>query len=320
MSKYRNALPHVSGNQLFLTDGGMETDLIFNRGVDLPQFAAIWMHKLAGGENTLREYFVPYLEMAREKNAGFVFESTTWRSGRDWAEPLGLSEGELAQLNTRAITFLNELRDEFETAETPMVISGCIGPRGDGYSPGNTMTIAEARQYSSWQVNLLKNAGADQVSALTMNYIEEAVGVALAAKDAGIPVAISFTVETDGRLPTGDTLEAAIEAVDNATGNYPAYFMVNCAHPDHFGPTLRENAAWVRRIRGLRANASRCSHEELDNSEELDIGNPHELGSQYAELLARLPQLRVFGGCCGTDLRHVQEIAAAVFTENRSAA
>ncbi len=320
MATYRSNLPQVAGHQLFLADGGMETDLIFNRGVELPVFSSLVMHTIPGGEDTLREYFAPYFRTARENNSGFIMETSTWRASRDWAEALGMTEAELGDANTRAVTFFNELRASHDSADMPVVVSGCIGPRGDGYDAGRVMSVDEASSYHAWQVKLFRDAGADLVTGMTMTNIPEAIGMVDAAKANGMPIVISFTVETDGTLPAGDRLEDAINAVDQATDGYVAYFMVNCAHPDHFSDVLDPAADWTKRILGLRANASRCSHEELDNSTELDDGNPVELGTQYADLLARLPQLKVFGGCCGTDHRHVKEIANAVFADKRRAA
>ncbi len=200
---------------------------------------------------------------------------------------------------------MREIRDAQAASKTPLVISGCIGPRGDGYDPGARMRADDAQDYHAWQIGVLKDAGADLVSAFTMTNIGEAVGVACAAKAVGIPCVISFTLETDGRLPTGESLGYAIETVDRATSRAPAYYMINCAHPDHFREVLDQDAGWVQRLRGIRANASRKSHAELDNSTELDAGHPQELGEQYAELLLRFPQINVLGGCCGTDHRHV---------------
>ena len=194
-------------------------------------------------------------------------------------------------------------------SDVPSVISGCIGPRGDGYDPGNIMTAAEAQDYHRRQISTLAGAGADLITALTMTNVPEAVGIATAATAIDIPVVISFTVETDGRLPTGDSLRAAIEAVDEATGSYPAYYMINCAHPTHFTSVLSTGEAWTKRIGGIRANASRCSHAELDAMTELDSGNPDELGRMYRAIRDDFPGVRVIGGCCGTDLRHVTAIA-----------
>ena len=153
------------------------------------------------------------------------------------------------------------------------------------------------------------------VTAITMTHVGEAVGVVRAAEAAGLPVAISFTVETDGRLPTGQPLGEAIEAVDAATGALPAYYMINCAHPTHFAHELGADGGWTGRVRGLRANASCRSHAELDAATDLDAGDPAQLGRQYAELRRLLPQLTVLVGCCCTDLRHVEAIARACTAE-----
>jgi len=311
MAKYRNALPQITGDKWFLTDGGMETDLIFNHGIDLPLFASISLFRKDDDPAVIAEYFAPYLETAKAEKRGIVLESATWRASPGWIAQLGYAPGEFETLNRKAIASLERLRDKHDNADTPVLISACIGPRGDGYSIDTKMTAEEAEAYHAAQINLFAETEADLVTTLTMTYVEEAIGIARAAKAAGMPVVISFTVETDGRLPSGQALGEAVEQVDAATDGYPAYFMINCAHPDHFMPTLREGGAWVSRIQGLRANASRMSHEELDNAEELDDGDPHELGHQYAELVASFPSLRVLGGCCGTDHRHVHEIAKA---------
>jgi homocysteine S-methyltransferase len=298
-------------DRLFLTDGGIETTLIFHDGVDLPCNAAFPL--LADGEGVarLRAYFERYIAIARRVGTGFVLESPTWRANPDWAERLGLSPVQLDALNRAAIELMHELRAAHATALTPMVVSGCVGPRGDGYRPEELMTADEAQYYHARQIGAFADAGADMIAAITMTNVAEAVGIARAAEVAGLPVAISFTVETDATLPTGETLEAAIGVVDAATASAPAYYMVNCAHPSHFAAALTSDAPWVRRIGGLRANASRLSHAELDNSPELDTGNPHELGREHRELLARLPHLAVVGGCCGTDHRHIEAIAEA---------
>lgn len=310
-SLYRNALPQLNGG-FFVTDGGIETTLIFHQGLELPDFAAFDLLKRPGGESALREYFRAYVRIAARHNADVVLESATWRASADWGARLGYSEAELAEANRRAIELLERIRDELSETRTMAVISGCVGPRGDGYQPANMMTIGQALGYHRAQVNTFAGTAADMVGAITMNYVEEAIGIALAARDAEMPVAISFTVETDGRLATGQPLADAIGQVDAATGAYPAYYMLNCAHPQHFDSVLEPDASWTGRIRGLRANASRKSHAELNESSELDIGDPAELGTQYAWLKQhRLPRLNVLGGCCGTDQRHVESIAAA---------
>jgi homocysteine S-methyltransferase len=308
-AKYRSALPQL-GESLFLSDGGIETTLMFLEGLDLPHFAAFDLFRTAEGRAALERYYAPYVELARRERRGLVLESATWRSNPEWGARLGYAPEALDAVNAEAIAMLGAIRATAETPETPIVISGCLGPRGDGYAPDRHMTAEEAEAYHARQVAVFARAGADMVSAITMSYLEEAVGIARAARAAGMPVAVAFTVETDGRLRTGMALGAAIEACDAATGGCPAYYMVNCAHPTHFRDAL-EGGAWLARIGGIRANASKMSHAELDEAPELDPGDPEELGRDYRELMARLPRLRVLGGCCGTDHRHIGAISRA---------
>ena len=314
MAKYRHALPQLSG-KLFLTDGGIETTLIFHEGLTLPYFAAFDLLQHATGQAALRKYFRTYAALARQYAVGCILESATWRASADWGAKLGYANAALVEMNRQAIALLHEIRQEYEHDNTPMVISGCIGPRGDGYNPASFMSAAEAEHYHAMQVTTFREAEADMVTAITMTYSAEAIGIARAAQAVDMPVALSFTVETDGRLPNGQTLQEAIEQVDDATGSAPAYYMINCAHPTHFAGALVAGAPWMARIRGLRANASTRSHAELDAAVELDTGNPQELGGQYRALRGRFPHLNVLGGCCGTDHRHVEEICQAVLSQ-----
>jgi S-methylmethionine-dependent homocysteine/selenocysteine methylase len=311
MAKYRNELPQLS-NEIFLTDGGIETTLIFHENLELPDFAAFHLLKNVEGYEALRKYFRTYGSLAQKYRVGFILESPTWRANPDWGAKLGYSESALADANCKAIELVNKIRSEFENETTKTVISGCVGPRGDGYNPTDVMSAEESQQYHTAQIKTFSETDADMVTAITMNYVEEAIGIARAAESIGMPVAISFTVETDGKLPTGQTLKAAIESVDEATPNVPAYYMINCAHPTHFENVLIAGEPWLERIRGIRANASAKSHAELNDSEELDEGNPIELGRQHRELSSKLKNLNVLGGCCGTDHRHVEEICKAV--------
>jgi len=301
--------PLAPFDRLFLTDAGLETDFIYNRGIDLPFFASIALLRTESGRQVLKDYYLPYLELAVQHDAGFVLESASWRASPDWAEPLGLTLAELDALNVASIDLLHELRDAFAPLGSPILVSGCIGPRGDGYDPGRIMSPAEAEDYHSHQAAILSSARPDMLSAFTMNNVNEAIGVTRATAATVLPFVLSFTVETDGRLPTGDPLGAAIEAVDAATDGYPAYYMINCAHPVHFATMLEQGAAWLHRVRGIRANASRCSHAELDAMTELDAGDPQDLALHYRALRARHPEIQVLGGCCGTDHRHVEAIA-----------
>ncbi len=309
-TKYRLRLPQLDGG-LFLADGGIETTLIFHEGWDLPMNAAFVLLENERGRAALRAYFDRYAPMAVRHGLGFVLESPTWRANPDWAAKIGRDRAQLAKINREAIDLMIEIRDRYETKRSPFVISGCIGPRGDGYDAGKVMGVDEAEAYHGWQVGIFRETAADFVSAITMTNVPEATGVARAAVAARMPCVISFTVETDGRLPTGEMLGEAIAAVDAATEGYPAYYMINCAHPTHFEHVLDARAPWIGRLRGLRANSSKLSHAELDNAPELDIGNPEELGAHYGGLRDRLPHINVLGGCCGTDHRHIECIGHA---------
>ncbi len=311
MAKYRDTLPQLS-DDFFMTDGGIETTLIFLDGQDLPYFAAFHLFQSIDGENALRNYFRTYGALANKFNVGLVLETATWRANPDWGQKLGYSAEALAEANRKSVRLLEEVRSKYENDQTPIIISGCIGPRGDGYIPDSAMSAQDAEAYHRTQIETFAATSADLVTAITMNYAEEAIGIVQAAKHANVPAVISFTVETDGKLPTGQTLGDAIEQVDNATEKYAAYFMLNCAHPSHFDTVVSGDEPWTARIRGLRANASKMSHAELNEAPELDAGAPSVLGQEYAALRKeQLKHLNVMGGCCGTDDRHIERIAAA---------
>jgi S-methylmethionine-dependent homocysteine/selenocysteine methylase len=303
---YRGHLPQLDGG-LFHTDGGIETVLIFHHGLDLPAFAAFVLLRDDAHTETLRRYYEPFLDLARKNGAGFVLESPTWRASSRWGAELGCSSHELEELNREAIYLMLDLREDHKGSE-PIAISGCIGPHDDGYDPAVKLSASDAEKYHSEQIATFRETPADMVTAITMTYADEAIGITRAASELDLPVAISFTVETDGRLPSGQPLGEAIQEVDTETDAGPAYFMINCAHPTHFKDALEVGQGWQERIRGLRANASTKSHAELDEATELDSGDPVDLGIRYAELKSQLPNLNVLGGCCGTDHRHVGEI------------
>ena len=310
MAKYRHQLPQMKGD-IFLTDGGIETTLIFHKGLELPYFATFHLLHTSAGERHLREYFESYVAIAKTLGVGLILESPTWRANPDWAARLRYTHEALIFTQRKAIRLLQEIREEHETPASPMVISGCIGPRSDGYAPEIIMSQAWAERYHRPQVEAFAASKADMICALTMGYAEEAAGIAVAAKTAGMPLAISFTVETDGHLPSGQLLQDAVRQVDEVSDGHPSYYMINCAHPNHFKHVLTGDAPWVKRIRGIRANASRASHAELDEAKTLDMGNPKELGEDFARLKHHLPHLNVLGGCCGTDHRHIAQIADA---------
>ena len=310
MSKYRHVLPQLNGKP-FITNGGMETTLVFHDGFDLPYFAAFDLLKTLDGVEHLKRYYRKYVNIALSNKVGFILESVTWRASADWGDLMGYSSTALDAVNKQSIEMLTELRRELETEETPIIISGCIGPRGDGYNPDLFMSSEESQQYHQTQIHSFASSAADFVTAMTITYVEEAIGIVQAAKAENIPVVISLTLETDGRLPNGQSLKEAIEQIDAATNASAIYYMINCAHPEHFENELVGNDAWLKRIHGIRANASNKSHAELDECEVLDDGDPVQLGKSYHAFSKNLPQLNVFGGCCGTDHRHIDAICLA---------
>lgn len=300
-------LPQLEGD-LFLTDGGLETTLVFLAGIDLPAFAAFPLLDTDDGRSALRGYFAPYLDVARRTSARFVLDTPTWRANPDWGTRLGYDGAALVRVNRASVDFARGLAADHP--DVTCVIDGVIGPRGDGYVVGETMSPAEAASYHRLQCEAFASAGADMVTGVTMTYADEATGLVQAATGEGLPVVVSFTVETDGRLPSGQALGDAVREVDAATGAAAAYFMVNCAHPSHFVDVLQGD--WLERVKGIRANASAMSHAELDQADELDRGDPGVLAEGYRRLRDRLPDLRVVGGCCGTDHEHVAHIIDAL--------
>jgi S-methylmethionine-dependent homocysteine/selenocysteine methylase len=294
------ALPQLSGRPV-VTDGGLETDLIYHHGVDLPEFAAFPLLDDDRGRELLLHYYGEYVSIAARAGVALQLETPTWRASGDWGDRLGYSAADLRRVNSDSVTLLRQLRDDAGLAS--LLISGCLGPRGDGYVAGDEVDPDAASAYHSPQIDAFAEAGADLISALTLTGTGEAVGIVRVAQSAGLPVAVSFTVEQDGRLPDGTSLAAAITEVDAEGG--PDYYMVNCAHPTHIAPGLDDPGEWRSRIVGLRANASTRSHAELDAATELDEGDPIELATAQEALRRRLPNLALVGGCCGTDARHV---------------
>jgi homocysteine S-methyltransferase len=311
MPRHRGHLPPCDGTP-FLTDGGIETTLIFHYGLDLPAFASFPLLDSREGRAALRRYFQTYADLALHLGLGLVLESPTWRASPSWAGQLGYPVAGLDAVQRRAITMMEEFRGQMDGSGLPSLISGDIGPRGDGYVVSGLMTADEAEEYHRPQVEAFATTEADMISALTLNYVEEAIGIAKAARAAAMPVVLSFTVETDGRLPTGDTLQRAIERTDAATDGYPAYYMSTCAHPTHLLAGTGAPGPWRARVLGVRANASARSHAELNDSAELDPGDPGEFGRLHAALRQQFPALSVIGGCCGTDERHVGEACRAL--------
>ena len=300
------ALLEKMGGGLWLTDGGLETVMVFLEGLDLPQFASFTLLDSDAGKAALLRYYTSFLDEAAAQNAGFVLDTVTWRASAGWGKVMGLDTAEIDRVNQVAVEQVKQLRSDRVGQGQSILINGVIGPHGDAYAPDEVLTAEAAQDYHRRQVEVLAAAGVDLISAMTISSHGEAIGIARAAQEVAQPVALSFTVETDGRLISGMTLQDAIHRTDDATDGAPVWYGINCAHPDHFRHILQGD--WLGRIGSVRANASRLSHAELDEAAELDDGNPTELAQQYHHLLHQLPGLHVVGGCCGTDLRHVAAI------------
>ncbi|MEM7753956.1 MAG: homocysteine S-methyltransferase family protein [Pseudomonadota bacterium] len=308
-------IQHLTTTQrFFLSDGGLETFLIFEKGYELPCFSAAVLLESAQGRADLTTYFETFIAIAKASKRGFVIDAPTWRAGGAWAEPLGQSLEQMIETNRRAVAFVSNLRDIHETEDCPILVNGLVGPAGDAYAPDTALGPDEAFKIHMPQIHALGKASVDMITAMTLTHASEAIGITRAAREIDVPVVIAFTLETDGRLPSGQPLGEAIAEVDAATDGGPIYYMINCAHPDHFRDVLDPQAAWTLRIGGLRSNASRMSHAELDEAEVLDDGDPVELGRLSADLMTLLPNIRVVGGCCGTNHRHVGCIAGHEIT------
>jgi homocysteine S-methyltransferase len=305
--------PSAGPSRTFITDGGIETHVIFNMGVELPHFSAFPLNDTASGRDVIRRYYRDYLPVARASGRGFLFATDTWRANPDWADRLGYDKSLLPQNNRTAVALCAELADEFAAAGVSTAIAGIMGPRRDAWRHDAGMSVLEAYDYHAPQVEAFAGTKAGSVQAYTLTNTPEAIGISRAAERAGLPVVLSFTVETDGALPGGKGLGAAIIEVDEATGGYPDYYMINCAHPSHFSGPLKSAESWVPRIGGLRANASTKSHAELDESPEIDVGDLGEFAEVHAGLLPLVANLHVIGGCCGTDYRHIEAICRRYF-------
>jgi S-methylmethionine-dependent homocysteine/selenocysteine methylase len=302
-------LPQLSGRPM-VTDGGLETDLIFNHGVELEDFAAYPLLGDAAGRELLTGYYDAYASIAARAGAGLLLESPTWRANPDWGARLGHSAADLDRANTDAVDLLRSLRLRYaaELGLRDVVVVGVVGPRGDGYRSAGAPSPAEAADYHHAQVAAFAGAGVDVVTAYTLTTAGEAIGLSRSCREHGLPVAISFTLEVDGRLPDGTTLADAISEVDD--GAAPDYYLVNCAHPEHVlaGLDADDGSGWRSRLLGLRYNASTRSHAELDEAHDLDAGDLDTIAAGHDRVVARLPSVMVVGGCCGTDASHVARL------------
>lgn len=316
MSKYRPSFPALA-RELMLTDGGIETYLMYIDGIELEEFSSFHLLDDPNHRQAIHQYYCNHAEIARRYGVNFILTSLTYRASSDWGDKLGYSKAGLAEMNHKAIALLREVADIYEGPDSKMIIGGCVGPRGDAYSLNLTMSASEAQGYHSVQIQTLKDADVDMINGLTLNNVDEAIGIARAAKALDMPVDIGFSLEQDGRLQTGQPLSEAIMQVDAETDGAPVYFTLNCAHPNDFRSALAHEP-WMSRLVGLRANASDMSHGALCKLNYLDDGDPVDLGFQYGMLARNYPDFNMFGGCCGTDHRHLEEICKAVVNVRRA--
>lgn len=305
----RRSIPPLS-TKPFLTDGGLETTIVYKEKIDLPCFAAITLLSTTQGTELLRRLYIKYVDVALSHNAGIVLEARVWRGAPIWAQPLGLTSAELIALNVKAVELLLDLRQQVETQSTPIVISGNIGPLSDAYKLSNRPGREFVREQYREQIKALVDAGVDMLSITTITDTEEMIAAIEIAREHDIPIHASFSVERDGKLLNHRNLEEAIAEVDTTTNGYAAYFGINCAHPAHVKELLKTMPESTRsRIGSFRGNASLRSHEELDNAAELDRGDIAKFATDFEDVARLLPSLRVAGGCCGTDEEHVAAVA-----------
>lgn len=311
-------LPQLNGHAM-TCGGGFETWLQYVDGFKLRHFCAFELINDERGLECLKDYHRRLVEAAVENGFGVINEGLHYRASRDWGELIGFSRAALEEINIRGIEFYKDFAREYQSDETPMIVGGVIGPRGDAYNVGRTPDAAEAEDYHSEQILTFKKAGADLVTAATFSSVEEATGLARAARAADMPVVISFFVAKGGKLKGGETLEEAIASVDAATDKAPVYYMINCTHPTEFEAGLIDGN-WSKRLGGFMPNAVAMETLDLCKLGHLEDGDPAELGGQMASLARRFPHINVWGGCCGTDGRHIGQIARQVGEVRRSIA
>lgn len=294
-------------SQISIADGGIETALMDRLGQDLPEFAAFVLLDTEAERQALRDYFTPFIELADLAGAPLVLDTPTWRANSDWMRLVGYSDSDVERVNRDAVVFLRELIAAASRSGR-VTVNGCVGPRFDDYVAHERMSPDEAQSYHAPQVEALARAGADRVTSVTTIDDAEAIGVVRAAVDARVPVAVSFTVGADGLLPSGSTVFAAITAVDEATDEAPLGFLINCAHPGEVELALRQGSdessdeSAKDRIIGFRLNAARHGDDGPGDAPELFARGLYSL----RELA---PNAEIFGGCCGTDVPHISQLA-----------
>jgi len=307
--------------QLFLTDDGIETEIMYKWGFELPHFAMYPLLDNPDAMAAMRGMYRRYLDVVARHRLSALMGGLDYRASPDWGALLGYSREGLAEANLRSIAFLRELAAEYADDIAQILIAGYVGPRGDAYKVNRTITAPEAEDYHAAQLATLREADVDLAWALTFNNIPEAIGVARAAAGIGVPLAISFTLDGASRLSSGPSLAEAIETVEAATGAAaPAFYTLNCSHPLEFEPALSTQGDWIERVRGFRPNASKMDKIALCKLGHLEEGDPVELGRLMGALARRYPHMDVWGGCCGTGDVHLDEIARNLVVARRGSA
>jgi S-methylmethionine-dependent homocysteine/selenocysteine methylase len=297
---------------LYLTEGGQETEVMYKFGHDLPEFAMYPLLDRPAAMADLRGMYARYLDAAAEHGFAAMMSGLDYRASPDWGEKLGYSREALADALLQSMAFLREVAKPYVGQISEILYGGMLGPRGDAYSLNRTITADEAEAYHSFQLETLKRDGVDFATAVTFNNIPEAIGVARAAARIGLPLTVSFTLDSDHRLKSGPSLKETVETIDAETGEaMPDFYGINCSHPLEFEPAL-EPGAWIGRLRSLRPNASPKDKQDLCTLGHLEDGDPEELGEQMGALAKRYPHMDIWGGCCGTWDSHLKEIARNV--------
>ncbi|WP_221934346.1 homocysteine S-methyltransferase family protein [Aliiglaciecola sp. M165] len=300
--------PESRPNTIFLTEGGIETEIMYKWGFDLPHFAMFPLLENPEASETIKNMYRRYLDVVAKYGHNALIGGFDYRASPDYGKALGYSEDGLREANMRSIQFLRDVAAEYNGQIDQCLFTGYVGPRGDAYFGANNMSIEESEQYHSVQIETLKAAGVDLVWAVTFSHVQEAIGVVRAAKKIGLPIAISFTLTSEHKLSSGLSFSSAIKIVDAQTAGYPSFFSINCSHPDEFGPALSDGE-WMHRVRSLRPNAAKMDKISLCKLGHLEEGNPVELGIQIGELKKRYEHMDIWGGCCGTCETHLEEMA-----------
>ncbi len=301
--------PPIGTNEVFLTEGGIETEIMYRHGFELPEFSMLPLLDNPKAVAAIRSVLSQHLDVAAEFGLSFMLTGLDYRASPDWGAKLGYSPAGLADATIAAIDLLRDIAKNYENQIPRLLIGGILGPRGDAYSLNREITEASSEDYHAVQLETLKRAKVDFTCAMTFNNIAESVGAARAAATAGMPFSISLTLDGTSKLKSGPSLAEAITEIDAKTGNEaPDFYMINCSHPLEYEPAL-EAGDWTKRLRGVRPNASKMDKLALCKLGHIEDGDPVELGAQLLSLSDRYPQLDIFGGCCGTGHNHLREIA-----------